>query len=87
MPICNLRLSDKEFASLRGCPCCGSFFLELRNTHTAAYWIACLNCEEEGYSVEISGRNIGSGPSFELTLAQHEAAKASAIEAWNRRVS
>ena len=86
MPIINLKLTRRDRQFLEGCPRCGSFDLELRNTHTACYWIVCVTCENGGIGVKITGMNVGaSTPSSKLTMTQHRLAKRSAIAAWNRR--
>lgn len=86
MSIIQLALTDNDLAQLRSCPCCGYHSLEARNTHTACYSIVCLQCEEDGYEVEVTGRSYGRDrPSSELTRGQHRRALNSAIFAWNRR--
>jgi hypothetical protein len=86
MPIRNLTLTNKEYASLRGCPFCGSFDLELNNTHTACYWISCRYCAVEGITVEVTGKSFSDNYSSEkIPIANHKKAKQSAIDAWNRR--
>jgi len=88
MPITNLTLTDKDIATLRGCPFCGSFDLELNNTHTAAYWISCNSCESEGMDVRVSGKCFSGGYRSErIPRKRHELAKKSAIELWNRRAT
>lgn len=64
------------------CPFCGSSDLELANTHTAAYWVACLICGAEHQGGRAYGSNTDSN---RLTMRQHRMAKASALAAWNRR--
>lgn len=88
MPIINLKLTDKDFETIRGCPRCGSFDLDLDNTHTAAYWISCNTCAAEGIDVTISGKSFSGGYRSErIPRKRHELAKQSAIDAWNRRAA
>jgi Lar family restriction alleviation protein len=88
MPITNLELTNKDFATLRGCPFCGSFDLILNNTHTAAYWISCNACEAEGTDVHVDGKSFSGGYRSErIPRKRHELAKQSAIDAWNRRAA
>ena len=88
MPIINLSLTDKDLASMRGCPCCGSFDLELNNTHTASYWVSCRSCEKDGLDVHVGGQSFsGAYSSDMIPRKRHELAKRSAIEAWNRRAA
>ncbi len=67
------------------CPFCGNSQvgegnLELMNTHTACYWIACP-C-----GVEVTGKCYGTDKSSEkLTLKEHQWAKTSALNNWNSR--
>ena len=56
------------------CPFCGGDDIELKNTHTASYWIEC-KCGAEMHGRPFPGHGLKS----------HEKAKASAIEKWNDR--
>jgi len=86
MPILNLKLTEEDLKTLEGCPCCGGRRIELTNSHTAYYTLSCLDCEDEGLCVEVSGKAFGTNKaSHELSRQDHEQAKASAIAAWNRR--
>lgn len=84
MSIINLKLEPGD--KLKPCPFCGEFddCLELQNTHTPSYWVACLNC-----SAEVHGDYFGEAYDFDREcgghLPSHEKAKASAIAKWNRR--
>jgi len=78
--IHNLRLEPGD--CVLPCPFCGSADVELRNTHTASYWMACNECGAEHHGGKAFGRNIESSY---LTLRHHQLAKVSALKAWNRR--
>jgi Lar family restriction alleviation protein len=84
MSIINLKLEPGD--KLKPCPFCGEHddCLELGNTHTPCYVVACLNC-----GAEITGDYFGEAYDFDRTsgghLPSHEKAKASAIAKWNRR--
>jgi hypothetical protein len=76
--ITNLRLLPTDH--VLPCPFCGAAEVELRNTHTAAYWIECW-CSAQVHGIQFGG----DVPSEKLTMGAHMAAKDSAIERWNRR--
>lgn len=70
------------------CPFCGNQTInadkhvedggiELKNTHTASYWVECGNC-----TAEISGSNFDGH-----NERTHKAAALSALAAWNDRVT
>lgn len=76
--ITHLELEDGDH--FLACPFCGSCEVELLNTHTACYWIACP-C-----GVEVTGKGYGGHKQSEnLSLSDHKRAKKSALERWNRR--
>lgn len=76
---------------VRPCPFCGndeictdphdeSGGLELKNTHTASYWIECP-C-----GVEVSGESHeGGGRIARTSEAKHRKAAKSALDHWNER--
>lgn len=83
--------------TLLACPFCCGDNLELQNTHTPAFWIACDDC-----GAEMHGECIGDGPAegpfsysaspsgpFEATLdglpPNYQEAALNAVEKWNRR--
>lgn len=77
--IRNLKLTKTD--KVLNCPFCGGE-PELRNTHTACYWVECRDCEAQA-----TGRAHGKDcNSDDLTLEQHKLAKTSAIYWWNKRV-
>jgi hypothetical protein len=85
--IRNLGFTAADWERLARCPSCGGLSLELRNTHTACYVVCCLDCEAEGYSVEMGGKPFGrSKASVKLTYNDHWRAKRSALSVWNRRL-
>ena len=63
-------------AVLLGCPFCGGAG-RLEHTHTACYWIECVDCD-----AQVTGQWSGdaSKPSH------HVRAVRSAVDAWNHRV-
>jgi len=63
------------------CPFCGCEKPELENTWTACYWLECPEC-----LVPVEGESFSAGGG-DHKLSCHRQAKASAIEAWNRRAS
>jgi hypothetical protein len=78
--IINLTLDASD--DVKPCPFCGAGreSLELCNTHTPYYWIAC-QCAAEVHGLAYSVGRHG----VEGEKRQHALAKKSALEAWNRR--
>lgn len=77
----NFAYEEKEHGKLKPCPFCGNRELEVTNTHTASYWVECLEC-----GAEVSGEYGGDGFQTETAFrAGHELALRSAVKAWNRR--
>ena len=86
MPIHKLHLTPKELEDIKPCPFCGSFDLQLKNTHTAAYWIDCNSCREDGFDIRVGGESFDEHYVSEMIpLKNHKRAKKSALLAWNRR--
>ncbi|EIW6162789.1 Lar family restriction alleviation protein [Salmonella enterica subsp. enterica serovar Saintpaul] len=69
-------------ATLLPCPFCGSENLEVCNTHTPSYWVACLNCGGEKHT-SIDGYPALTSP--ELALGVHMSAFKMAVNGWNQR--
>jgi capsular polysaccharide biosynthesis protein len=69
---------DDRDPALLPCPFCGapSHHLEVLNTHTPAYWVACMECGAEMYGQSAEGH---------YAKRAHRRAFLSAIAAWNRR--
>jgi len=77
--IRQLKLNPQD--TVKHCPFCGGV-PTLRNTHTASYWLECSGCD-----TKVGGKVFGYDKySIDLTLLDHQKAKTSAIEAWNKRV-
>ena len=74
--IINLELTADDV--VLPCPFCGSDDIELQNTWTAAYWLQCQEC-----GVKMSDPGMDRDPN---SLKDHQASKAGALAAWNRRV-
>jgi hypothetical protein len=58
-------------AELRECPFCGSENLEVCNTHTPSFWVACLDCGSQAHGQHYPGN--------------YQRALESAVTAWNLR--
>jgi Lar family restriction alleviation protein len=80
--ITNLQLTRED--NVLPCPFCGGTDIELRNTHTASYWMACMDCGAEHHGGQGYGLNFQS---HKVPLRCHKLAKASTLKAWNRRPS
>jgi transcription elongation factor Elf1 len=63
----------KDYVRLLSCPFCGSYNLEVCNTHTPSFWVNCFDCEGQAHGKYRSGR--------------FKAALMSAVVAWDRRSS
>lgn len=72
MTIINPELTRKDF--VLPCPFCGSNHAELRNTHTASYWMECA-----------CGAEMHGEPSRGKSMAAHRRAANSALSKWNDR--
>jgi hypothetical protein len=79
MSITNLKLKLGEF--FLPCPFCASITIELRNTHTASYWMECGDCGAQVHG-EARGENLQS---HKIPVRLHEDAAATALRAWNTR--
>ena len=68
---------------VRCCPFCGSWRVNISNTHTACYTVSCENCVGEitGKSLEKTWKLSGS------KVADHLKAIRSAVDLWNTRAS
>ncbi|VVG70921.1 hypothetical protein PAP18089_01893 [Pandoraea apista] len=75
---------DHAGNELLPCPICGSTDLELANTHTPSYWVACHNCGAEvpGDLPDGGGSVISSQQDCERL---HRTAINSAVARWNTR--
>lgn len=68
------------------CPFCGPAHLdmvELVNTHTPCYWVACGNCDADGPSSTVwNGRKVRS---LKACVTLHRDAMVQAVSLWNTR--
>lgn len=69
---------------LKACPFCNSAELEICNTHTPSYWVACIECGGECGGKAPRYKTIAT---LKKAISLHRAALLSAIEAWNRRAA
>jgi len=67
---------ELDYEKLLPCPFCGSANPEVKNTHTACYWVECTQC-----GAQVSG---DSYPDPEKPIS-HSRAAMSAIDKWNKR--
>lgn len=87
-------------ATLKPCPFCGGSNLEVSNTHTASFWVACNDCDAQTHGEYFDGpqrndkfhyENCPDGSSFEATYddlhPEYQKAFRSAVKAWNTRVA
>lgn len=77
--IIQLGLTPKD--RVEPCPFCGGTDIEIQNTHTPSYWMACQNpkCRAEVHGEWYDPGALGS------ELKAHEKSKQSALRRWNRR--
>jgi hypothetical protein len=67
--------------TLAPCPFCGSGKLAIMNTHSASYWVECLDCDAIAH-----GAHYGTSQRTKASCATaHEKAMRSAVFKWNRR--
>jgi hypothetical protein len=73
---------ETEHGRLLPCPFCGSDDLEVCNTHTPSYWIACKSCDAEA-----SGEVAPDYDRHHLApyLAAHWFGLLTAVKWWNTR--
>jgi hypothetical protein len=75
-------ISPKFESQLKPCPnCARTITLEICNTHSPSYWVAC----ECGAEFHGGGRDLPRRASRAVALQAHRDAMARAIKGWNSR--
>ncbi|MBS1722627.1 MAG: Lar family restriction alleviation protein [Armatimonadetes bacterium] len=78
-----LAYDEAEHGNLLPCPFCGSDELEVCNTHTPYYWVACECSAEIHGDYDPDRYRLDTEDEFRRV---HETALQSAVDMWNKRV-